>query len=193
MKKLILGVATNSRGKYKATIDGKYTKAHSTWRSMLYRAYCPKVQARQPAYIGCSVADEWLEYQNFAEWFEAHEYSNHGYQLDKDLLLPGNKVYAPDRCVFVPSQLNNLLLDCGSRRGQYKQGVSAFKEWDKFSAKIRIDGKLKGLGYFDTELEAYQAYKKAKEQYVKEKALEWQDRIADNVFDALMQWSLDAK
>ena len=188
MSKLILGVGFNSGGKYKSTGPG--AKVHTAWYNMLYRAYCPKLHARWPTYLGCSVTDEWREYQEFAEWFENHEYSNRDYHLDKDLLIPGNKIYAPDRCVFVPQQLNNLLTGHGNARGQYPQGVSFHKARNKFQAGIKINGKRKGLGWFDTELEAYQAYRKAKEAYVKRMALEWRDRIADDVFQALMNWQL---
>lgn len=191
--KLTYGIGFNSKGKYKTRINGANTLAYTTWRNMLKRCYCPKVQARQPTYIGCSVSDEWLDFQHFVEWFEAHEYSNHGYGLDKDLLLPGNKIYAPSTVCFVPSQLNNLLLGHGAARGQYKQGVCLPKSSLKFKANIKIDGKKQHLGYFDNELEAYQAYKIAKEANVKRMALEWQDRIADNVFDALMAWELNPK
>ncbi len=190
MSKLILGVGFNSGGKYKATIDGKNVKAYRTWYNMLRRAYCPKLHAIQPTYVGCSVTDEWLEYQNFAEWFEAHEYSDYGYHLDKDLLLPDNKIYAPDYYAFVPRQLNNLLTDCGSARGQNKQGICFDKTRSKFVTYIRINSKLKKLGYFDSELEAYQVYKTAKEANVKRMANHWQDDIASNVYDALMQWEL---
>ena len=190
MSTLILGVGTNSGGRYKTAIAGKITQSYATWQNMLSRAYCPKVKAQRPTYIGCSVVEEWLEYQEFAEWFENHEYSNHGYQLDKDLLLPDNKIYAPDRCVFVPSQLNNLLLDRGAARGQYPQGVNFYKDTNRFVARVKVDGKQQHLGYFDTPQEARQAYKVAKEANVKRMALEWQDRIADNVFQALMNWQL---
>lgn len=190
MKKLFYGVATNSGGRYKAKADGKITKAYSTWYSMLGRAYCPKYHARRPTYLGCSVVDEWLEYQDFADWFEAHEYSDHGYELDKDLLLPGNKIYAPDRCVFVPRQLNNLLNGSGATRGPYLQGVSLNKRDNNFLARIGINGKQKHLGYYDNELDAYNAYKEAKEQYVKRMANLWRDDIADEVYRALMNWEL---
>lgn len=191
MSKLIYGVATNSKGKYKAMVDGKRTKSYGTWYNMLQRAYCPKGHAKCPTYLGCSVADEWLEYQEFAEWFSNHEYSDYGYELDKDLLIPGNKIYAPGRCAFVPRQLNSLLNGSRAIRGQYKQGVRFRKGRNKFVANINIDGKGKHLGYFDTELEAYNVYKKAKEQYVKDSANHWRDDIADEVYHALMNWELD--
>lgn len=194
MSKLIYGIATNSKGKYKATCSGnKITEAYSAWQNMLRRAYCPKYHAISPTYIGCSVSDEWLEYQEFAEWFENHEYSNHGYQLDKDLLIPDNKIYTPDRCAFVPSQLNKLLIDCGNTRGQYKQGVSFYKGNSKFVARISINGKKKHLGYFETELDAYCTYKKEKEENVKRMANLWRDNIADEVYHALMRWELEGK
>lgn len=191
MKKLIYGVATNSGGKYKATIDGKIAKPYRTWQNMLKRVYCLKSHATWPTYIGCSVTDEWLEYQNFAEWFEAHEHSNRGYELDKDLLIPGNKIYAPDRCAFVPRQLNSLLNGQANRRGKFLQGVCFHKQHNKFVAQMAIDGKQKGLGLFDTELDAYHAYKKAKEQHVKDMTNHWRDGIADEVYHALMRWELE--
>lgn len=190
MSELIYGVATNSGGRYKVKTNGKVTKSYATWKNMLRRAYCSKTHAEQPTYLGCSVTDEWLDYQKFAEWFGNHEYSNRGYHLDKDLLIPGNKIYAPDCCVFVPHQLNSLLIDSGATRGQYKQGVSFHKGNSRFAAHIRIDGKLKYLGYFDTEIEAHRAYKKAKEEHVKYMANHWRDDIATDVYNALMNWEL---
>lgn len=189
-KKLICGVATNSGGKYKSRTDGKVTKSYRTWQNMLRRAYCPKYHAVKPTYADCAVSEEWLEYQEFAKWFEAHEYSNHGYELDKDLSLPDNKIYAPDRCVFVPRQLNSLLLDCGAARGDLPQGLTFRKEMNKYHVRLSVNGIRKHLGYFDTEPEAYQVYRIAKEANVKRMANHWQDRIADNVFEALMNWQL---
>lgn len=190
MSKLILGVATNSKGQYRAAIDGKDTKVYRTWRNMLQRAYCPKYQIKNPAYIGCSVTEEWLEYQEFAKWYESHEYSSYEYELDKDLLIPNNKIYAPDRCVFVPQQLNKLLTDSGAARGQYPQGIYFRKDVNKFVAQIGINGKRKHLGFFNNDLDAYLAYKKAKEAHVKYMANHWQDRIEPVVHHALINWQL---
>lgn len=174
-KKLIYGVAYNSRREHKTAINGANTLAYSAWHSMISRCYCPKYQARRPTYIGCSVADEWHDFQDFADWFENHEYSNYGYHLDKDLLIPGNKIYAPSTVCFVPRQLNSLLVDSRAIRGKYPQGIYFYKRDNKFVAQIKIKGKQEYLGLFDTEQEAYSAYKVAKEANVKRTALEWQD------------------
>lgn len=189
-KKLMYGKAYNSKGDYKAKENDVITRAYNSWHNMLTRCYCPKYQARFPTYIGCSVCEEWLDFQNFAKWFYSHKHSHSDCQLDKDLVFDGNKIYSPDTCCFVPSALNNLLINSGATRGVYPQGVYWDKQRGKYKALIHINGKQKCLGRFECPNEAHQVYKIAKEAYVKEKAIEWQDRIANNVFQALMNWKL---
>ena len=38
-----------------------------------------------------------------------------GKQLDKDIVIPGNKVYSPDACIFVDKRINNLMTSRNSR------------------------------------------------------------------------------
>lgn len=190
--KLTHGFGFNSGGKYKTKMGGRHTTAYRTWRNILYRCYDKKAHRKTPTYIGCAVSIEWHDFQNFADWFEAGAFSGLGYHVDKDILVSGNKVYSPDTCCLVPSELNLLFTNHGAKRGDSPQGVS-FNKWSgKYSAQISINSKMKCIGFFNCPDEAYQAYKTTKEAYVKEKALEWQDRIADNVFQALMNWTLDS-
>lgn len=190
MTKLIYGVGYNSRVPYKASENNIVTKAYHAWYDMLGRCHCPKMQMKNPSYIGCTVHPDWLDFQNFAKWYYGHEYSNMGYDLDKDILHPKSKLYSPETCCFVPRALNILLIDRKKTRGKHPQGVYFSKSRGKYQAQISIDGETKNLGRFNCPNEAYQAHKIAKESYVKTKALEWQDRIADNVFEALMNWKL---
>lgn len=189
---LMYGVAYNSRGKHKTKIKGtrKSTVVYQAWFSMIVRCYSKKTQSRQPAYIGCTVDDRWLDFQVFAEWYENHPYSGLGYQLDKDLLTPNNKVYSAENCTLLPQELNKILTDNHAVRGYYPQGVTYDKKWGRYQARISMDSKSKSLGWFDCPSEAYQAYKKTKERYVKNKALEWANRIEWGAFVALMNWSL---
>ena len=83
-------------------------------------------------------------------------------ELDKDIKVPGNKIYSPERCLFLPKSINLLLNGCAARRGDYPKGVNLFKRNGSFIAKISIDGKRKHLGYFSTPELARQAYVKAK-------------------------------
>lgn len=182
----------NSGGKHKTRVNGVKTNAYAVWRGMIRICYKEEMQDKHPTYVGCYVCDEWHDFQAFAGWIESQKYGNCGYQLDKDILITGNKIYSPDTCCFVPRELNMLLIDSGASRGHYPQGVSLKKENGKFQAGLRVNGKTRHIGYFDCPNKAHQTYKTAKERYVKNKALEWANRIEWNVFLALMNWQLIA-
>tara|TARA_R110000744_G_scaffold170264_2_gene288409 strand:- start:13941 stop:14603 length:663 start_codon:yes stop_codon:yes gene_type:complete len=98
------GVGYVGEGKHLSSINGKQTLAYSRWRAILRRCYCPKQQKITPQYIGCTVATEWYNFQNFAEWFTKHYIK--GMQLDKDIIIKGNREYSPDKCIFVTPQRN---------------------------------------------------------------------------------------
>ena len=52
-------------------------------------------------------------------------------------------------------------------------------------------GKQEFLGYFKTELEAYNAYKTAKESFVKEVAEKWKGQIDPRAYEALMNYRVE--
>lgn len=186
---LTYGFGFNSKREHKTYVNNKVTKVYKVWINMLQRSYCKKYHEKQPTYIGCSVADDWRDFQDFADWFYSHPYSDIGYDLDKDLLFPSKKIYSPDTCCFVPKDLNNLLIDSGATRGNLPQGVSCDK--NKYRARLWVNGKQINLGSFDNIEDAHNAYKVAKESHVKEKALKWKGGIARDVFTTLMRWTLD--
>lgn len=188
--KLVKGVGYNSGGKHLARKDGSYTRLYHLWRTMLARCYCDKMQARQPTYIGCTVDERWHDFQNYAEWYTSNEFFDSGYQLDKDVLIKGNKIYSPDTCCLIPQELNKLLLDRKASRGKYPRGVIYERPMRKYLARVSVNGRDKHVGYFKCPNEAHAAYVVAKEAHVKEKALEWRGRIDERVFEALMSWTL---
>ena len=70
MRPNVYEVGYMGKGRYKSRVKGKDTKAYTTWRNMLERCYCPKYKERHPTYKGCTVAKEWHNFQEFAEWYE---------------------------------------------------------------------------------------------------------------------------
>lgn len=62
------------------------------------------------AYKDVTVCKEWWSYQNFAKWYDEHFYEVEGdiMCLDKDILIPGNKIYRPEACCFLPNRLNEI-------------------------------------------------------------------------------------
>ena len=188
IKRTVFGVGYSSEGPYKKTVNRKTTKAYANWQNMLKRCYCPKEHSRKPTYLNCTAVDEWHDYQAFAKWHEDNYIE--GYQLDKDIVNPGNKIYGPNTCYYVPSQINNVLSDSKAIRGDLPQGVSLYKSTGRYVVHIKERGKLKHLGYFESIEEAAQVYKEAKEAYVKEIANQWKGKIHVDVYNALMNWLL---
>lgn len=74
---------------------------------MLERCYSEKLLESNPSYIGTSVCSEWLYATAFKEWMEKQNWQ--GKSLDKDIIVPGSKLYSPDTCAFV-SQATNLFV-----------------------------------------------------------------------------------
>jgi hypothetical protein len=174
--KLTHGVGINdSDYNINPTVNGKQVpcKYHQTWRSMLNRCYNFKYQAKRPTYIGCTVTKEWLTFSNFKAWMETQDFEDK--QLDKDILVQGNKIYSPDTCIFVTDTINKLFIKRDASRGEYKLGVCFKKENGKYQAACNVNGKSKFLGYYLTEEEAYQAYKIFKQAHIRSIALEQTD------------------
>ena len=182
--------------KYPSTINGVKTKEYELWREMLKRCYSDTYQKKHPTYIGCEVSNNFLYYEYFYEWCHKQiGFGNDGngnpFHLDKDLLIRGNKVYSEPTCVFIPQEINKVLTKRESMRGEYLIGVIWSNTNKAFVARVgRNKGKPEYLGCFNTEIEAFNAYKIAKEDFVKEQATKWKDQIDIRAYNALMNYKV---
>ena len=155
--------------------DGKgvWCPYYRAWRDMLQRAYSPYHLARNPTYTGVTVCEEWHSFMAFRAWMETQDWQ--GKHLDKDIIAPGNKVYSPDTCVFVPQALNKLLTDRAAARGEYPIGVNWNKRDKRYYSRIKIAGREKFLGLFTCPHEAHMAWREAKVRIVRETAYDQAD------------------
>ena len=172
--RMLYGVATNDAS-YQTSYtnaEGKTVKCpyYTKWLGMLTRVYDPKLKVIRPNYIGCSVHPAWLTFSNFRRWMEQQDWE--GKHLDKDLLIPGNKEYGPNTCLFLTSALNNLLTLRGNARGDLPLGVSTLtvKGYKYYVAVCSFYGKQTRLGYFKTVAEASARYLTEKNNYIQQLA-----------------------
>ena len=179
--------------KYPITVNGVKTKEYELWKGMLKRCYSDKCQKKHPTYTGCEVSDKFKSYEYFYEWCHSQiGFGNEGWQLDKDLLVKGNKVYNEDSCVFLPQEINKVLVKCTASRGEYSIGVYWNKRDKAFVAQVAKNKRgSECLGYFKTEIEAFNAYKTAKEAFVKEQANKWKSQIDGRTYEALMSYEVE--
>lgn len=159
-------------------------KYYRTWASMLSRCYSAKFQESNKTYMGCTVSEEWHTFSNFRAWMQEQNWE--GKQLDKDLLIEGNKVYGPDTCAFVTQTVNNFTIDRGNDRGDLLLGVSWDKRREKFQSRCcnPFTKKEETLGYFTSEQEAHNAWAKRKLELAHELAAVQEDpRVAKALID----------
>ena len=82
----------------------KRTKQYTAWVNMLTRCYSEKYLKERPTYLGCHTSKLFECYSDFYDWCDAQiGFGEVGFQLDKDLLIKGNKLYSENTCVFTPS------------------------------------------------------------------------------------------
>lgn len=158
---------------------------YAAWSGMLMRCYCETYQKSYPTYKGCSVCAEWLRFSTFQTWYSTNY--KEGFELDKDLLVPGNKVYSPDTCRYVPHYINSLLLSSNSRRGEYPLGVS--KSYNLYLASCRSSTGKRLTQTFSTVDEAASWYKQTKKRVIKEQAIQafLDNAIKTDVYLALVR------
>ena len=149
-------------------------KAHyyTVWQSMLKRCYSPKEQSKllMQSYIGCTVDPRWHYLSNFKQWYD-EQGDVTGKQLDKDIISPGNKVYGPDTCFFVSSQLNSFFTKRQNDRGKYPIGVYIDHNniQKPFKCQVSIGTGKRWQQCHDTPEEAHQAFIKIKKEVLLEK------------------------
>ena len=144
-------------------IDGKIKQVvvwqcpyHQKWKSVLERAYSPRWHKLYPTYVGCSVHEDWKYFSKFKAWMEQQDWE--GKHLDKDILVPGNKIYSAEFCCFVSPEVNLFVVEKNKTKGLYMTGVDFHK--GRFRARgFNSDKRNVHLGYFDTELEAHNAWR----------------------------------
>lgn len=186
----VYGVGYLGIGHYLSAVEGKSTKSYNAWHGMLRRVYSSDLE-RYSTYKDVTVCQEWLNFQNFAQWYEETYYEIEGEQmhLDKDLKSGKSKVYSPETCLFLPQVLNTQLIDRTQKRiNELPSGVH-FDTWNplKYKAKILIDGKSLSSTFNKVE-EAANWYKEQKTKRVHQLANDLREKLPIIVYNALMNW-----
>ena len=189
LRRTVHGVGYVGVGNHRA---GAQTRVYNVWHNMIQRCYSPQAKVTNPTYVDCKVTDEWHNFQNFADWYK-HVFTEgkEFWELDKDIISRGNRVYGPDYCVPLPSEVNTLLLSSPRRRGKCCVGVGWHTRDKVYQANCNVDNKAVFLGYYDTEEAAFLAYKNFKEAHIKVVANKWRDKIDPRAYAALMNYTVE--
>lgn len=159
-------------------------QSYIAWRAMIMRCEDKSYKQKYPTYGGCSICEEWHSFANFKQWFDEHYVER--WALDKDILVKGNKVYSPDTCCFVPTEINSAFTTNKKNRGDCLIGV--MKYGDKFVSTNHREF----LGIFDTQEKAFAKYKEYKENRLKELAYKYKSQLEPIAFNAICNYKIEA-
>ena len=177
-----------------AWVNGKHLKEYMLWGAMLKRCYDAEYHIKHPTYKDCYVSEKFKHYPYFKNWCSGQVgFNQAGWDLDKDILLRGNKFYSEDTCVFVPQEINKLLNRQDKDQDKYPVGVYYDSCENNFQSKIHNGKKPVRIGRFSTAEEAFQAYKQAKEAQIKAVANKWKDQIDTRAYEALMGYQVESQ
>ena len=144
------------------------------------------------SYKDCTLDPIWYKLSAFKEWVEQwDDYDNK--EIDKDILIPGNKHYGPDTCLMV-RQVVNSWFKPHAAKGELPRGVTWNVAWKRgkspnpYRAQITpIGGKRTALGYYATIEEASAVFESARKEQLKilmetETDLKVKNAIMEHVF-----------
>lgn len=154
--------------------------SYEVWDNMIRRCYHRGNNKKWMVYEDCYVCEEWLCFDNFNEWFSKNYVE--GWQLDKDILVESNREYSPDKCCFVPREINNLFKRF-PHSDVLPQGVK--KVGKKFCANIQSMGNRYYLGSFETKEEAHKAYMRKRKELIQNVVDKYKDKLKHDVYKAL--------
>lgn len=188
--------------KYSTSINRKHVREYLCWSCILERCYSDLYKNKHPTYQNAICCEEWLLYENFYEWLHSQEnfdkwLNGERWTIDKDIFIKRNKIYSPDTCCLVPQIVNCLFVKCDAARGDLPIGVTYHKATQKYRAEISKyhNGKniSEHIGLYDTIEEAFRAYKKAKESYIKKVAEEEyiNNNITKQCYEAMMNYQVE--
>lgn len=196
----------NSKGVHRTRLppDNTKTKACQLWENIKNRCeYLPKMdEKRFGKYQGADACEEWKDFQNFAQWFEDVQNSGYyekGWQLDKDLLVKGNKIYSPETCVFLPEEVNKALntksrtrgelplgMCYGGTRANRKSHIQVYFncKYPEFTAKIYLPNSHENIQF------GFMFYKNAREKYIRFLAEKYKNELDPRAYNALKNYEV---
>ena len=185
--KTVLGMGYLGVGKHLTQDETQEnSRVYMCWKHMIERCYIEKHKNLHQSYYGiCTICDEWLNFQTFADWYTEREYEvNERLHLDKDIKNVGNTHYSPENCLLVPQRINELFT-CRRNSSGLPTGVKPSGTGKYISC---YNGKH--LGTFFTIEDAFRKYAARKEEVIKEVANEYKEIIPKDVYDALINYKV---
>ena len=144
-------------------------------------------------YENCVIGKTWeKDHEKLYTWYRNNYYTlpdGEPINIDKDILIPNNRIYSEDTCLLVPERINKFFINIhGTKKNGMPVGVTLDKKSQKYKASIYKNKKSIKLGTYGTPQEAHDAWRKAKIEHLLELIEHYKDIVPSEVTEAMMQW-----
>ena len=184
--KSVCDIGYIGEGKYSYQSNGEVNTVYDIWKNMLRRCYSDKLRWKYPAYEDCEMCDEWLNLQNFCEWYFENYYDvgdGGRMHIDKDILFKGNRIYSPEKCIFVPQRIN-MVFTKKNRNTDADLPTGIHRAVNGYSAMYNT----KSLGVHKSLDKAIEIYNIEKRIHIKQVVEEYGDRLPFRISSILLNW-----
>ena len=166
-------------------------KSFRYWVDMITRTTSEDFKNRSLTYKDCSISENFKDFNCFHNWCLGQVgYGLAKFELDKDILIKGNKSYSEVTCCLVPKQINMLFIYPSDKKSNLPLGVSYNKSNGYYVSSVSTcDGKI--VKYSKTPEEAFLKYKEDKENHIKSMANKFKDSISDKVYERLIGYEIE--
>lgn len=152
------------------------------WSSMLRRVTQPSGQ--YISYAKTKIDPRFVAFQEFCAWaVNQIGFDKAGWQMDKDLLSSGDHIYGPDNCVFIPSELNQLL---AFAKKEPKVYISSYGEYSVLINSKHYEKGYKRLGPFKSKDSVIDAHRREKQRLITLVANKYREELDPRAYNALL-------
>lgn len=150
------------------------------WSGTIRRIYIDKYPGHPT-----SMCDEWLNFQNFAKWYEENIYDYNEEKLIFSLALARGKIASPDNVAFVPLSFLGLFSLSNKKESNLPRGVFYNKRKRKYFSSITFNKKQMHLGYYDDIEITHSVYQNKRKELYEELVESYKGKIPDKVYNLL--------
>ena len=180
-------------GKYLRRVGSTLTLEGVYHHNMMTRCNNVNYKNIYTTYRDTVISTNFVDFQFFAEWCNKQiGFGQQGFVLDKDLIIPQNKIYSENSCVFVPDVINSFLTFVRQKDRGLPVGVTWCESEGKYKSYCsQLNGKNKTLGRFSNPNDAHVAYCKFKEVMARKLAETYKYQVDPRVTESLLSFKVE--
>lgn len=195
--RIILGHGYLGKYAQNNNVDRK-SKPFVCWRNVLNRCYNQKYIAKHPQSKGSTIAEEWLNYSNFLDWYNQNYYEvSQGQIMINTLLKSNSKHYCAKNCIFLPREINDVFAKYSIKQNDDSLPIDIFvRDYTSYGKTFpvwQVSVSDRYIGIYSDRAEAMQVWQETKQNQLDTLIKKYETEMPQNVIDILKNYKFEIK